>query len=114
VADSKDLLALERSGEYKGRYHVLGGVISPLDGIGPENLTIKELLKRLEEEKFREVIFALNPTVEGEATILYLTGLLRPFGLKITRLAYGLPVGSDLDYADEITLGRSITGRQEV
>ena len=114
VADSKDLLAIERSGEYKGLYHVLGGVISPLDGVGPENLTIKDLLARLREEKFKEIIFALNPTVEGEATVLYMSQLIKPSGFKMTRLAFGLPVGSDLDYADEMTLGRSIAGRQEI
>lgn len=114
VGDSKDLLAIERSREYRGLYHVLGGIISPLEGIGPENLRIKELLERIKKEKFDELILALNPTVEGEATILYLTKLIKPLALKISQLAYGLPVGSDLDYADELTLSRSIAGRQEV
>lgn len=114
VADSKDLLALERSREYRGIYHVLGGVISPLEGVGPENLRIAELLERIKKEKPEELIFALNPTVEGEATILYLTKLIKPLGVKMSRLAYGLPVGSSLDYADEMTLGRSISGRQEI
>jgi recombination protein RecR len=114
VADSRDLLALEKSREYRGLYHVLGGVISPLDGLGPDNLRIKELLTRIAKEGFEEVIMALNPTVEGEATILYLSKLIQPLGIMITRLAYGLPMGSDLDYADELTLGRSIAGRQAV
>lgn len=114
VAEVKDLIALERMGEFKGRYHVLGGMISPLDGIGPEQLRIQELLIRLEKEPISEVILATNPTVEGEATNLYLIKLIKPFGRKITRIASGLPVGSDMDYADPVTLIRSFEGRQEV
>ena len=113
VALSQDLIAIEKTREYNGHYHVLGGVISPLDGIGPENLRIKELLKRLTKD-VKEVILALNPTVEGEATVIYLTKLLKPLGVKMTRIAYGLPVGSDIDYADEVTLTKSFEGRREV
>jgi len=112
VADPKDLIAVEKTREYKGLYHVLGGVISPLDGMGPENLRIKELLGRL--DGVSEAIFALNPTVEGEATIMYLTKLLKPMDLKLTRIAYGLPVGSDMDYADEVTLTKAFEGRKEI
>ena len=114
VADAKDLIAIERMGEFKGRYHVLGGLMSPLDGIGPENLRIQELIERLQEGHFSEVILATNPTVEGEATNLYLTKLIKPLGLKVTRIASGLPVGSDMDYADPVTLIRSFEGRQEI
>jgi len=113
VALSQDLIAIEKTREYNGHYHVLGGVISPLDGIGPENLRIKELLKRLTKD-VKEVILALNPTVEGEATVIYLSKLLKPLGVMITRIAYGLPVGSDMDYADEVTLTKSFEGRREV
>jgi len=113
VALSQDLIAVEKTREYNGLYHVIGGVISPLDGIGPENLRIKELLKRLSKD-VKEVILALNPTVEGEATVIYLTKLLKPLGMKITRIAYGLPVGSDMDYADEVTLTKAFEGRREV
>lgn len=113
VAGPQDLIAIEKTGEYNGLYHVLGGVISPLDGIGPENLRIKELLKRI-SGGVSEVILALNPTVEGEATVIYLTRLLKPLGLKVTRIAYGLPVGSDMDYADEVTLTKAFEGRREV
>ena len=112
VAEPKDLIAIEKTREYKGLYHILGGVISPLDGIGPENLRVKEFLRRLEDVS--EVIFALNPTVEGEATIMYLSKLLKPLNIKLTRIAYGLPVGSDMDYADEVTLTKSFEGRKEV
>ncbi|MFC1559607.1 recombination mediator RecR [Candidatus Margulisiibacteriota bacterium] len=112
VSDPKDLIAIEKTREYKGLYHVLGGVISPLDGIGPENLRVKEMLRRL--EGVNEIIFALNPTVEGEATIMYLTKLLKPLNLKLTRIAYGLPVGSDMDYADEVTLTKAFEGRKEI
>jgi len=113
VALSQDLIAIEKTREYNGLYHVIGGVISPLDGIGPENLRIKELLKRLSGD-VKEVILALNPTVEGEATVIYLTKLLKPLGMNITRIAYGLPVGSDMDYADEVTLTKAFEGRREV
>ncbi len=111
MALSQDLIAIEKTREYNGLYHVLGGVISPLDGVGPENLRIKELLKRLKDVK--EVILALNPTVEGEATVIYLTKLLKPL-VTVTRIAYGLPVGSDMDYADEVTLTKAFEGRREV
>ena len=113
VALSQDLIAIEKTREYNGLYHVLGGVISPLDGVGPENLRIKELLKRLGKD-VKELILALNPTVEGEATVIYLTKLIKPLGIKITRIAYGLPVGSDMDYADEVTLTKAFEGRREV
>lgn len=111
VSEPKDLIALERTSLYRGLYHVLGGVISPINGIGPEALRIKELLLRLQSETFSEVIFALNPNVEGEATILYLNSLLKPAGIKTSRIAYGLPVGSDMDYADENTISKALEGR---
>jgi recombination protein RecR len=114
VEEIKDLAALERTGEYKGRYHVLGGCISPLDGVGPEDLRMRELLDRLQGDGVREVILAMSPTVEGEATAMYLSGLLKPLGLRVTRIASGLPVGGDIDYADEVTLGRALEGRREV
>ncbi len=113
VADSRDLIALERSREYKGIYHVLGGLISPMDGIGPELLNISALVQRVVNENTLEVILALTPSVEGDTTSLYLAGLLRSF-VKVTRIAYGLPVGSELEYADDVTLSRAIEGRQEV
>ncbi len=113
VSEPKDLIAMERAGEYKGLYHVLGGVISPLDGVSPESLRIKELLQRI-DLGIKEVVFAINPTTEGEATILYLTKLLKPLEIKITKIAYGLPMGSDMDYADEITLVKALEGRREV
>lgn len=111
VEDSRDVFALERTREYHGLYHVLHGTISPMDGIGPEQLRIKSLLTRLAESDVQEVIMATNPTVEGEATAMYLSKLLSPFGVKVTRLAYGIPVGGDLEYADEVTLRRSLEGR---
>ena len=114
VEDPRDVIALERTREYKGTYHVLHGVISPLNGIGPEQLCIKELLARLKEPEVKEVIMATNPTVEGEATAMYLSRLIKPFGLKVTRLAYGIPVGGDLEYADEVTLTRALEGRSEI
>jgi recombination protein RecR len=114
VAEPKDLVAIERSGEYKGRYHVLGGMISPLDGIGPENLRIKELIKRLHKENFSEIILAISPTTEGEATNIYLTRLIKPLEIKLTRVAYGLPIGADMDYADEATLSKAFEGRREI
>lgn len=113
VAEPKDLIAIEKTREYKGLYHVLGGVISPIDGIGPEELKIKELLKRLSAE-VKEVILATNPTTEGEATVIYLTKLIKPLGIKVTRIAYGLPVGADMDFADEVTLSKSFEGRREI
>jgi recombination protein RecR len=114
VEEVKDLAALERTGEYKGKYHVLGGCISPLDGIGPEDLRVRELLDRVRHEGITEVILATSPTVEGEATAMYVSGLLKPIGVKVTRIASGLPVGGDLDYADEVTLSRALEGRREV
>jgi recombination protein RecR len=114
VEEIKDLAALERTGEYKGLYHVLGGCISPLDGVGPEELRVRELLDRLRADHVTEVILALSPTVEGEATSMYVSGLIKPLGLLVTRIASGLPVGGDLDYADEVTLGRALDGRHEI
>jgi recombination protein RecR len=114
LAEPKDLMAIERSGGYNGKYHVLGGLISPLDGIGPENLRVKELLKRLEKGKFREIVLAVSPTTEGEATNIYLSRLIKPLGIKLTRVAYGLPIGADMDYADEATLTKAFEGRREV
>lgn len=114
VSDPEDLIALEKTGEYKGLYHVLGGLISPIDGITPEILRIKELLARVDKENIKELFFAVNPTVEGEATILYLTRLIRPLGMKMTRIAYGLPMGADIDYADELTIAKAYQGRVEI
>ena len=114
VEEPLDILALERSGSYQGLYHVLHGAISPMDGIGPEELKIGELLSRLRSGDVAEVILATNPNLEGEATAMYLTRLLRPLGAKVTRLARGLPVGGDLEYADDVTLTRAMEGRQEV
>lgn len=111
VEQPTDVLALERTNEFKGLYHVLGGALSPLDGVGPEDLRIKELLQRLSNAIVDEVILALNPNVEGEATTLYLSKLLKPLGMKVTRIARGLPVGTDLEYADEATLSRALEGR---
>ncbi|WP_193328872.1 MULTISPECIES: recombination mediator RecR [Prochlorococcus] len=113
VADSRDLIALERTREYKGLYHVLGGLISPMDGIGPELLNISALVQRVSNESTAEVILALTPSVEGDTTSLYIARLLKVF-VKVTRIAYGLPVGSELEYADEVTLTRAIEGRREV
>jgi recombination protein RecR len=112
VEESKDVLAIEKTREFKGTYHVLGGAISPIDGIGPENLSIKELMTRLAQTQINEVIIATDPNLEGEATATYLTRLIKPLGVKVSRLASGLPVGGDLEYADEITLGRAFEGRR--
>jgi recombination protein RecR len=114
VEEPRDLVAVERTQEFKGRYHVLGGAISPIEGIGPDDLRIRELLRRLESEGVREVILATNPNIEGEATAMYLARLLTPLGVRITRIASGLPVGGDLEYADEITLGRAFAGRRDM
>lgn len=114
VAETKDLIAIEKTNEYKGLYHVLQGLISPMDGIGAEDIRIKELLNRLTNEEVKEVILAISPSVEGEATSLYLTKLIKPFGIKISRIAFGLPVGADLEYADEVTLAKAIEGRHEL
>lgn len=113
VEEPKDVFALERAGDYNGLYHVLHGAISPLSGVGPDQLKIKELLARM-DGSVGEVIMATNPTVEGEATAMYLSRLLKPLGVKVTRLAYGIPVGGDLEYADEVTLQRALEGRQEL
>ncbi len=114
VEEAKDIVPLERTGEYRGLYHVLGGAISPIDGVGPEQLRIRELLERVEGEGAQELILATNPTVEGEATMLYIADAARTRGVRASRLASGLPVGGDLEYADEITLGRALKGRCEV
>ena len=114
VAETKDLIAIEKTNEYKGLYHVLQGLISPMDGICADDIRIKELLNRLTDENVREVILALSPSVEGEATSLYLNKLIKPFGIKISRIAFGLPVGADLEYADEITIAKAIEGRREL
>ncbi|MDD3014680.1 MAG: recombination mediator RecR [Candidatus Gastranaerophilales bacterium] len=114
ISETKDLIALERTREYKGLYHVLQGLISPLDGIGPEDLRIRELLERVTGHDLAEIILAINPSIEGEATSLYLGKILKPFGVKVSRIAFGLPVGSDLEYADEITLARALEGRREI
>ena len=114
VEEARDIVALEKTGEFRGRYHVLLGAISPIDGIGPEQLKVRELLARLEPEAVEEVILCTNPNVEGEATALYLARLLKPLDVRVTRLASGLPVGGDLEYADELTLGRALEGRRDV
>lgn len=114
VETPRDAIAIEGTGEYKGVYHVLHGVISPLGGIGPDQLTIKQLLARLNNGDVQEVIMATNPTVEGEATAMYISRLLKPLGIRITRLAYGIPVGGDLEYADDVTLARALEGRSEL
>jgi recombination protein RecR len=114
VEEPNDMLAMERTGEFKGRYHVLLGALSPLDGVGPEDLKIRELLARLDAGGTTEVILATNPNVEGEATALYLAKLLRPLGVRVTRIARGLPVGGDLEYADQVTLSKALEGRREI
>ena len=114
VEEPNDLLAVERTGEFKGRYHVLMGALSPLDGVGPEDIRVRELLHRLDGEAVDEVILATNPSVEGEATAIYLAKLLKPLGLRITRISRGLPVGGDLEYADEVTLSKALEGRKEM
>ncbi len=113
VADSRDLLALERTREFNGRYHVLGGLISPMDGIGPDLLQISSLVKRVADDDVEEVILALTPSVEGDTTSLYVARLLKPF-TRVSRIAYGLPVGSELEYADDVTLSRALEGRRDV
>jgi recombination protein RecR len=114
VEESRDIVSIERTGEFRGRYHVLLGAMSPLDGVGPEQLKMKELFARLEPEGVQEVIVCTNPNTEGEVTAMYLARMLRPFGIRITRIASGLPVGGDLEYADELTLGRALEGRREL
>lgn len=114
VEDPRDVMAFERTHEFEGTYHVLHGVISPMNGIGPEDITIKELLSRMGDGKIQEVIMATNPTVEGEATAMYISRLLKPMGVSVSRLAYGVPVGADLEYADEVTLTRALEGRRMI
>ena len=114
VETPRDATAVENTHEFKGVYHVLHGAISPLNDVGPDNLTIKQLISRLADDTVSEVIMATNPTVEGDATALYISKLIKPMGVKVTRLAYGVPMGSDLEYADEVTLSRALEGRQEI
>jgi len=114
VEESRDIIAIEKTGEFRGRYHVLLGAMNPLEGIGPEQLKIRELLARLDTEGVQEVILCTNPNTEGDVTAMYLARLLKPLGLRITRIASGLPVGGDLEYADELTLGRALEGRREM
>lgn len=113
ISETKDLIAIEKTGEFKGLYHVLQGLISPLEGIGPDDLRVKELLIRATNEDVKEIILALNPSVEGEATSLYLNKILKPFGIKVTRIAFGLPMGGDLEYVDGLTILKAIEGRCE-
>jgi len=114
VERAQDIVVVEKTQEFRGRYHVLGGAISPIEGIGPDQLRMRELVARIDAEAVTEVIAATNPTVEGDTTALYIARILKPLGVKVTRLASGLPVGGDLDYADELTLGRALAGRQEL
>jgi recombination protein RecR len=114
VEDPRDVVAVEKTQEFRGRYHVLHGAISPIEGVGPDQLRVKELLARLEPEGVEEVILCTNPTIEGEATAMYLARLLKPLGVRATRIASGLPVGGDLEYADELTLGRALEGRRQL
>jgi recombination protein RecR len=114
VEDPRDVVAMERTREFKGLYHVLHGAISPMDGIGPEDIKIKELLLRIKEADIKEVILATNPNIEGEATAMYISKLLKPLGIKTTRIAHGIPVGGDLEYADEVTLTKALEGRREI
>ena len=114
VEDPRDVAAMERTREFKGKYHVLNGVISPMDGIGPDMIKIKELIIRLGSEDVKELIMATNPTIEGEATAMYIARLVKPMGIKVTRIAHGLPVGGDLEYADEVTITKALEGRREI
>ncbi|MFF2484206.1 recombination mediator RecR [Paenibacillus sp. NPDC058071] len=114
VQESKDLVAMERTKEFQGYYHVLQGAISPMEGIGPDQIRIAELLKRLSDERVQELILATNPNIEGEATAMYISRLVKPFGIRVTRIAHGLPVGGDLEYADEVTLSKALEGRREL
>lgn len=114
VQESKDLVAMERTKDFQGYYHVLHGAISPMEGIGPDEIHVAELLKRLSDDVVQELILATNPNIEGEATAMYLSRLIKPFGVKVTRIAHGLPVGGDLEYADEVTLSKALEGRREV
>jgi recombination protein RecR len=114
VEEPRDLMAMERTGEFRGRYHVLGGAISPIDGVGPDDLRIKELMTRLGAEDIAEVVIATNPNIEGEATASYVARMLKAMGVRVSRIASGLPVGGDLEYADEVTLGRAFAGRRDL
>ncbi len=114
VEEPKDVMAIERTGEFRGLYHVLGGAISPVDGVGPDDIRTRELLERLRDGSVKEVILATNPNIEGEATAMYIARLIKPLGVKVTRIAHGLPVGGDLEYADEVTLTRALEGRREM
>ena len=114
VEEPRDIVAVEKTGEFRGRYHVLQGAISPIEGIGPDQLRVKELLSRIEPEEINEIILCTNPNIEGEATAMYLGSLLKPLGIRVTRIASGLPVGGDLEYADELTLGRALEGRRDI
>ena len=114
VQDHKDVVAMERTKEFNGYYHILQGAISPMEGIGPDDIRLKELLNRLSDERVTELILATNANIEGEATSMYLSRLIRPFGIKVTRIAHGLPVGGDLEYADEVTLSKALEGRREI
>lgn len=114
VQESRDLVAMERTKEFEGQYHVLQGAISPMEGVGPDEIRIAELLRRLSDETVQELILATNPNIEGEATAMYLSRLVKPFGIKVTRIAHGLPVGGDLEYADEVTLSKALEGRREL
>ncbi|WNC14923.1 recombination mediator RecR [Brevibacillus brevis] len=114
VQEPKDVVAMEKTREFEGYYHVLHGAISPMDGIGPEDIRIPDLLKRLSDEQVKEVILATNPNIEGEATAMYISRLIKPFGIRVTRIAHGLPVGGDLEYADEVTLTKALEGRREL
>ncbi|MFD3270881.1 recombination mediator RecR [Paenibacillus dendritiformis] len=114
VQETKDLVAMERTKEFQGYYHVLQGAISPMEGIGPEDIRLAELLQRLSDERVKELILATNPNIEGEATAMYISRLVKPFGIRVTRIAHGLPVGGDLEYADEVTLSKALEGRREI
>jgi recombination protein RecR len=114
VQDPKDVIAMEKMKDYRGKYHVLHGAISPMDGIGPEDINIADLIKRLQDENVKEIILATNPTIEGEATAMYISRLVKPSGITTTRIAHGLPVGGDLEYADEVTLSKALEGRREL
>ena len=114
MEDPRDVAAMERTKEFKGQYHVLNGVISPMDGIGPDMIRIRELITRLANQDVKEIIMATNPTIEGEATAMYIARLVKPMGIKVTRIAHGLPVGGDLEYADEVTISKALEGRREI
>lgn len=114
VEDPRDVFAMEKTREYKGLYHILHGAISPMEGIGPDDIRIKELLERIRKEKIKEIILATNPNIEGEATAMYIARLIKPLGIKVTRIAHGIPVGGDLEYTDEVTLTKALEGRKEI